>query len=232
MTELPKQVKIHESGRQLMTIMNLLLEDVDYCFLAIDDLKKRGYSSEELQFWYRAVIRSLFAWIEGVIYRLKQFSIEYDGVLSEKLDSKLYSSLLDTEYQINEKGEIVKSDKFIPLPRNLIFAFKIYAHVYNCQYNVETSTHHWRNFRDAIKIRNRITHPKVSDDITITEDEVLLIKDVRKWFSTIYQELYNKTQAENDRFIAEKEREVEELKNNILDSIKQRNNGQIRRKDT
>ena len=42
---------------------------------------------------------------------------------------------------------------------------------------------------EAIKIRNRITHPKEVNDITISDDELLIIKKVNEWFNGIIKDM-------------------------------------------
>ena len=47
----------------------------------------------------------------------------------------------------------------------------------------------WDDFTKPIKLRNRITHPKQTTDILISDDELQLAVDVNAWFNQIINEV-------------------------------------------
>ena len=47
----------------------------------------------------------------------------------------------------------------------------------------------WEKFRLSIEIRNRITHPKHSSDLLISEDEIETVMQAHDWFFKVFNDL-------------------------------------------
>jgi hypothetical protein len=46
-------------------------------------------------------------------------------------------------------------------------------------------TSKWDKFVKAIAIRNRITHPKTAEEMTIKDEEISICKDISRWFNDV-----------------------------------------------
>ena len=130
----------------------------------------------------RAHIRAFFALVEGLIYQLKQICLQFS-----EYDDKLFiyselALLREESYEIHDNGTIVSRTKFIPILKNIKFAVKCYAKAHNSNFSLTTNENGWHSFICAVKIRNRITHPKRSADLTITDEDLTKIGEASAWY--------------------------------------------------
>jgi len=148
--------------------------------LDTDDAGK--YVSESI--WRRIFIRSLFAYIEGTCYRLKQ-----DVKLFKKTSPQEDSIISEKTYGLNKKGVIKERDLYLRSQENLKFAFRIYAECFGSGFKLKTDGKGWDAYKHALKIRNRITHPKKNEDLKISDGEWAHIINARAWFDDEYKRL-------------------------------------------
>jgi len=134
--------------------------------------------------WRRIFIRSLFAYIDGTCYRLKQ-----DVKLFKKTSTQEDSIISEKTYVLDEKGYIKERDLYLRSQENLRFAFRIYAECFGSGFKLKTDGNGWNAYKNALKIRNRITHPKKNNDLKISDGEWACIINARTWFDDEYQRL-------------------------------------------
>jgi hypothetical protein len=96
-----------------------------------------------------------------------------------------YAMLADQSYDLKANGETSIQPKFLRLPDNLRFTIKVVSRLFEMQLELGVGTTAWGNFKKAIEIRNRITHPKNASDIDISDDEIKTCKEVSGWFNGI-----------------------------------------------
>jgi len=143
--------------------------------------------------WRRIFIRSLFAYIEGTCYRLKQ-----DVKLFKKPSPKEDSFISEKTYALDEKGSIKERDFYLRPEGNLRFAFRIYAECFGSDFKLKTDGNGWDAYKRALVIRNRITHPKKIEDLKIPDGEWTCIANARTWFDDEYKRLLKfRKKAEN-----------------------------------
>jgi Spy/CpxP family protein refolding chaperone len=83
----------------------------------------------------RAYIRSVFAFIEGSVWTLKQTALNNKSANTLLMEAEI-AMLSDKVYELNGTGEI--------------------------KLEIDTICDDWNHFQKSIKVRNRITHPKNS----------------------------------------------------------------------
>lgn len=150
----------------------------------VDDARwaEAALVKEDSQYTRRAYIRSMFALIEGTIWVLKQSLLQaLDEENTIHLSPGEREMLSDTTYELKSNGQIKEQTKYLKLTDNLKFTYSMLAKYTPINMKLETSTVEWENFITAINIRNRITHPKTPDDISISDKEIQLCKHVTSW---------------------------------------------------
>ena len=134
--------------------------------------------------WRRIFIRSLFAYIEGTCFRLKQ-----DVKLFKKCSPQEDSIISEKSYVLDENGSIKEKDLYLRPKENIRFAFRIYAECFGSGFKLKTDGNGWNAYKRALMIRNRITHPKKNEDLKISDGEWAYIVNARTWFDGEYQRL-------------------------------------------
>ena len=143
--------------------------------------------------WRRIFIRSLFAYIEGTCFRLKQ-----DIKLFKKCSPQEDSIISEKSYVLDEKGSIKEKDLHLRPMENMRFAFRIYAGCFGPGFKLKTDGNGWDAYKRALVIRNRITHPKKIEDLKIPDEEWTCIVNAHTWFDDEYKRLLKfRKKAEN-----------------------------------
>ncbi len=155
-------------------ILKLLYEDVE--------LAERMWREQDSQFWRRTFIRSVFALIEGFTYRLKQVALEASKKFSIELSKSEIALLLEESYEVNDKGQAETRPDYIQLPRNIRFAFRMYSLAYGINYQLKIDDDGWLSFKEALKVRNRLTHPKSTDDVSVSAEDMSHAEKAAIWF--------------------------------------------------
>ena len=116
----------------------------------------------------RLLIRSVFAYIEGVTYALK-----VGALLHGANELSVGEQLLATEksFELKESGDLLARPAKLRTLSNVRFAFKVYAKAYQLAYVLDTSTNGWNCIQRSLKVRDRLTHPKNLSDLEVQDNE-------------------------------------------------------------
>ncbi len=150
---------------------------------------ERLLEEQDTQFFRRAYIRSLFSSTEGIIWLMKQTCLKANPVVGmRKIAIADYAILADESYDLKNNGETSVQTKFLKLPDNLRFTVKTVNRLFGAQLDLGVGTTKWENFKKAIEVRNRITHPRNTSEVDISDDEIEMCKEVSSWFNELVHE--------------------------------------------
>lgn len=130
----------------------------------------------------RSFVRACYAFMEGVATRTEIIAtfirvIRKDGVPSKHLHRMSNGFLKQDKRQAND----VEHDK-----RNFTSrvkdSLKTLSAATGKPFDLSEQNKEWDDFQKAVKIRDRITHPKIAEDLAISNDEMLLVMNSSKWF--------------------------------------------------
>lgn len=169
-------------------LIDRLTKDV---YLVQEDLK----TDRDNQLKRRILVRTLFAAIEGIVYALKQNILDLSEVqniplfsYNVNLSSSEYAMLAEEEYYLDNGGVARTSVKFLRLSENLRFTFSILARVYELECEIDVGASGWSDFKQALQIRHRLTHPKSVDDLVVDDLQLDIVSNVIQWFcNQVYQ---------------------------------------------
>lgn len=168
-----KQIKkvLAENGKML----DMLSAEVITCQSLVDD----NPGSEELR---RISVRTLFSNIEAICNRLKLSVLPFAEANVKKLEKEEIAMINEESYFLDEYGEAKKRKAYPNFASNLQFAFKVYTRVTGSDFKLDVESIQWKKFKKAIKIRNRITHPKNLSDMKISKDDFRKATNAYNWF--------------------------------------------------
>lgn len=136
--------------------------------------------TDDTQATRRDMIRTAFAAIEGMVWIFREHVIdtaEHTYGLEE--DEKLL--LQERQLSVSEQGKITEQPRFLPLTTTVRFIARISSRL-NGVDHFDFGASEWEGFRTAIGIRNRITHPKSSDDLHVSKSDVDEVMSALYWF--------------------------------------------------
>ena len=91
----------------------------------------------------------------------------------------------ETEIKIRNKRIVQKADgtkvlvdKYLPINKHLKLVFDSIAKAADAKSVISENDTFWFDLSNAVKVRNRIVHPKTSKDFFISDDEISLVHNV------------------------------------------------------
>ncbi|HXD34659.1 MAG TPA: hypothetical protein VN643_26295 [Pyrinomonadaceae bacterium] len=184
-------------------VIEILRSDVQHYWTRIRD-------NEEDLFWRRGFVRATFAFFEGMISTLKGEAITLHVLLQRRLLNQQLSAaeasslhelyhhmdkirrgadfepwelllIQETSYQLTDAGEVKWKKAKLRLDSNLIFCFRMLAKAARVEFELKRDGEGWKDFKTAIGIRDRLTHPRRLEDINVSMSEVETVLKAFNW---------------------------------------------------
>lgn len=129
-----------------------------------------GSESLKTQSSKRNLIRTTYAAIEGIAWLLADHvaSIARD---TDNISAAEQMALTEKSYQVTRQGKVREQTRFIPLP-SLIRLSTTIARRVDRTFEVDFDQPEWQRFVQGLEVRNRITHPKSIDDLSVDDSDV------------------------------------------------------------
>lgn len=125
----------------------------------------------------RSLVRVLFALVEGMISVMGQTSLAFHYLGAVKLT--------------NREVEILEDRRRPKLTKRVRCALECYARVFRVPSRLDVDSDGWRAFRGAVKVRNRITHPRRPADCNISDDDLREVRTAADWFIQLLTRSYD-----------------------------------------
>jgi len=130
----------------------------------------------------RALVRSVFAFVESMLFALKQEALKHPAIFS----SSEVALLREESYELGDDGEARIRPAKLTLKRNLKFTFSSFAKAWRTRDRLELSGAGWQDFRSALRVRDRLMHPKSIADLDVSDEEIRAVNHTSVWFIGIY----------------------------------------------
>ena len=147
----------------------------------------------------RLYVRMFISLVDSIIATLKDEALGS----SARLSLAERALLAGAKYELTDQGEAVERPHFAPIRKNLQLAFRSFAKANKISFALDYRGDGWRAFSEAVKIRNRITHPKRMEEMSIDDTEMARIDKAHDWFIESYHGLL-------DAYIVRLENQVSE----------------------
>jgi hypothetical protein len=157
-----------------------LSESVDTDAAVWGTLVQEHYQPQAIR---RMYVRLFISFVESVLATLKADMLEE----IDDLSNAERALLSETTYDLSDQGKPVEKASFVSIQKSLRFVFTMYAEMYGVQPSQNYGDDGWAAFLDAIRIRNRITHPRRVDELSISDDEMVRIDKAHDWVIASYR---------------------------------------------
>lgn len=149
-------------------------------------LSSRRLKADNNQAARRDFVRTVFVAIEGWLWEYRQQVHRTIGDTRDFSPTEA-AAFAETTYTISDTGKLREQMRQFPLGPIFRFATRVVEEEYGKQI-VDFSSKNWHNFNRAVAIRNRITHPKKISDLTLSDDDIAIVRASYEWlFETIAQ---------------------------------------------
>lgn len=165
--------------RTTAEVIEILGEDCDRCHSelieAIDngDVCDDGGVEADYEYHARQLIRAIFAYIEAVTFSMKAWSAGRCMEVGIDITPQERYFAIDTEYDLNDRGEVVEAAAKISLTRNIRFAIALNRKAHGLEQPFDASIEWWSCLKRAIRVRDRLTHPKMPGDLDVSGDDIV-----------------------------------------------------------
>ena len=126
----------------------------------------------------RILVRSIFAFFEAIAFVLKSSALMTNPVVFKPEEIALAK---EEDYELSDTGEAQIRKAKLRFKPNLLFAFQIAAKANQINFKLSVNCHQWDALIRSIKVRDRLTHPKKSEDMTVTEKEIEDVQMAYEW---------------------------------------------------
>jgi len=134
----------------------------------------------------RLRLRLFMSYVEGVAAALKAEAV---SLTSPSRSPAAHALLQDKTFDLTDQGEPIERTFSPSLSRSLRFAFRMGALTKRLTVSPDYGGAGWKAFQEAVKLRNRITHPRRAEDFVISDLEVATLASAEEWFHTSYRDL-------------------------------------------
>ena len=90
-------------------------------------------------------------------------------------------ALADQSFEVNDRGEIDLKPLKTNLIRQLLFAIRMFSKCKGNEVFNPKEVQGWGDLQAAVKVRDRVTHPKRSEDLEVTEAEMNSAVEAYRW---------------------------------------------------
>jgi hypothetical protein len=179
---------------ELQRVFTVLGEDLDRAV----ELGKQAPG----QFALRTLYRTYFSFIEGVSFQLRQVSLatlkDTDLVTHAEL-----ALLREERFQLNSKGIPEPRENFQSFLPNLLFSIRCYVKQHGASYEPNIGVVGWESMRKAVAVRDRLTHPKSGEGLTVSQEDERHLVAAAGWWKKTMLEMFAAC-GEADRYWKEK----------------------------
>ncbi len=148
----------------------------------IDD---EGNLDADYEFHARQLIRAAFAYIEGLTFSVKITAANMCLQRGIEISPAERYMAAEVEYELNDKGEVVECPARIRLTQSIRFAFALIEKAQNVTAQFDASGQWWSCLKQAIRVRDRLMHPRMHQDLDVSSDELLTVINAKQGFDEI-----------------------------------------------
>jgi len=136
----------------------------------------------------RFYVRAIFALIEAVVEQHKQLLLQLKEENIINLNNGVYEVLSEKIYIANDTGKINSKEQYLNLQRKIRTVYSEAGQAFGESLNINYGNDDWRTFQSALKIRDKITHPKRFADCEISDEDLETVEHGHTWFRNVNNE--------------------------------------------
>jgi hypothetical protein len=155
-------VKFSEINRDFHVMHETLQNDVRLLLNKPNGLTQPGR---------RAVYRAQFAYVEAMFFLLKREVLLFRTWEGEELSNRELKLLAERKRIGSHDGSYLTRPYYVSLAASMSYLVKKYAYVHSFDFDIDTRDSGWVALIRAVKVRNRVTHPKCFRDLEVTDEE-------------------------------------------------------------
>lgn len=156
--------------QRLKDLIALCLGEIGIFQMYVDESEN---APEEVNFfWRRTGIRMIFAQVEGITYALKRVALSKGKGLGSGFTAAEWVLLEERGYSLGRGGKVVEDKLRLRTLPNLRFALDMFIKGFGLEMEIDYGVEGWAALDRAVKVRDRLTHPKSPGDLEVSDEEL------------------------------------------------------------
>ena len=175
-----------------MTARSGAVEDLKRTFAVLSrdvDASVALRNQQDSQFARRTVIRTQFAFIEGLANSLAAVAARSAPVESGILSVGDLALLEERDFALDDRGELVCRNARLPLLKRIRHVLRCYPRIHGASFDPHYGGAGWQALRDSLELRHRLTHPKNETSLRVSDEEFEKAAVAFDWFQTTIRDL-------------------------------------------
>lgn len=142
-------------------------------------------------FWDRTYVRSVFAMFEGVAFATRQYILAQAAAGRYEITVQERDLLSEQTFSLDSKGVIQKKESFLPFLQGFRLTMTVLGRCLGMARYVTGAFGHngFESFREGVRIRNQITHPKSPAQMMLSRKDIETVKLAERWFDSLLEGL-------------------------------------------
>jgi hypothetical protein len=161
-----------------MSSNDLFLKTLQDDFMAALD----AFYQQDSPLHRRNVVRAFGTAVEGETYHLKQHCLARLGLSPAFYTTGEAALLQEASFYLDHAFNVVARPQFLSPPEDFVFTLKAFAKDTLPALDLRGDGPAWANFKEAFRIRNRITHPKCEADLNVSDSAFGTVQRAFLWF--------------------------------------------------
>jgi hypothetical protein len=153
---------------------------------------------DDTQFARRTLIRTLFAFVEGLTNQLSSVAAASATMTSGILSSEELAALREESYEVDDEGRVRTRATQIAIRRRVRLALRCYPRIHGSTFTADFGGVGWEQFQGALRIRNRLTHPRTERDLSVSDADMSTVGAASGWYQDTVLTLLTACQAADD----------------------------------
>jgi len=138
------------------------------------------------QYTRRTYVRAFFSNTEGLIQSLRHRVLDDIKNFGGPFTTAEIAILKEEAYALSRNGDATTQKRHSKTEDLMKFVIKMSAKAYETKFDLNLSNKGWESFLASLEIRNRVTHPRNVEDLTITDSDLTTVRQAETWLhSTI-----------------------------------------------
>jgi hypothetical protein len=162
--------------------LEVIEEDVD---TAIEILDKVDTSYNR-----RVFVRNYYSFIEGMLHFFRHEVIAKANKEDGTLTNAELAVLKEETYTVTGNGRIQTQTKHLTFEQSFRLTVQYYFADVIDQVPVNYGDGGWKAMLDGLEIRNRVTHPKYTSELSISNKELDTVKKAKQWGDELFKRLF------------------------------------------
>lgn len=181
-------VDLYDRLEEIQGMTRVLAADVKRLATGVGDRSIQAEITEEHAGARRAYIRAVFSLVEAIVEQHKRLLLDLAANGFVTLNSPVREALSEQIYVIDDSGSVSTREQYVQLRRKLRAVYRAAAEAFGTALVVRYDDQGWQAFGTALKVRDRITHPKSYADCDISGDDLVTVDAAEAWFREVNSE--------------------------------------------